>query len=71
MPLKKAKHTVEKESNDLPCLSVLVNKKAIKAHERLAVLMDQSSKDELQESSKDQRRGPVMKALEKMKSTDS
>ena len=47
--LKKAKHTVEKEAKDLPCLSVLMNKKAIKAHERLVVFMEVAAKEEQQE----------------------
>ena len=45
LPLKKTKHTVETESKDLPGLSVLVNRKAVKAHVRLFVHMDATPKE--------------------------
>ena len=39
LPLKKTKHTLEKEAKDLPGLSVLVNRKAVQAHVPLKVFM--------------------------------
>ena len=45
LPTKKTKHTVEKESKDLPGLSVLVNRKAVKAHERLVVFLEVTPKE--------------------------
>ena len=40
---------MENEAKDLPCLSVLVNRKAVKAHERLVVFMEVASKEVQQE----------------------
>ena len=50
LPLKKTKHTVETESKDLPGLSVLVNRKAVKAHVRLLVHMEVAQKEGQQEA---------------------
>ena len=50
LPLKKKQHTVEKEAKDLPCLSVLVNPRTSKAHQRLVVFMEVSPKDEQKEA---------------------
>ena len=46
MPLKKRKHSVEWESKDLPSVPVLINKKAIKAHQRLVVFLAPPKKEE-------------------------
>ena len=39
-----------KEAKDLPCLSVLVNPKPIKAHQRLVVFMEVSPKEQQKEA---------------------
>ena len=46
LPLKKKQHTVEKEAQNLPCLSVLVNLKPIKAHQRLVVFMEVAKEEQ-------------------------
>ena len=52
LPLKKRKHSVEWESRDLPTVPLLFNKKAIKAHQRLAVFQPPAKKEEKQEEKK-------------------
>ena len=46
MPLKKRKHSVDWASKDLPTVPVLINKKAVKAHERLVVFLAPPKKEE-------------------------
>ena len=47
MPLKKKKkHIVEWESKDLPSVPLLINKKAIKAHQRLSMHLAPAKKEE-------------------------
>ena len=46
MPLKKRKHSVEWEAKDLPSVPLLINKKPIKAHERLVVVLAPPKKEE-------------------------
>ncbi len=52
MPLKKRKHTVDRESKHLPTIPLLVNKKAIKAHQRLTVFAAEPKKAEKKEGEK-------------------
>ena len=49
-PWKKARHTSHWESKDLPSIPVLINKKIIKAHERLATFMEVLRRGESKES---------------------
>ena len=46
MPTKKRKLTTEWDSKDLPTIPILVNKKALKAHERLVVFVPEKKKTE-------------------------
>ena len=53
LPLKKQRHTVEWEAKDLPSVSLLLNKKSSKAHERRVLFAVPAQKEERQVSSKD------------------
>ena len=66
LPLKKAKHTVEKEAKDLPCLSVLVNLKAVKAHERLVVFQDVAPKEAQEQAHLGRKKSNVAKSSESL-----
>ena len=48
-PWKKARHTSHWESKDLPSIPVLIDKKIVKAHERLATFMEIIKKGESKE----------------------
>ena len=48
-PWKKARHTAQWESKDLPSIPVLINKKTVKAHERLATFYESYKKGESKE----------------------
>ena len=50
LSIEAASTTVDKEAKDLPCLSVLVNRKAVKAHVRLVVFIEMAQKEVQQEA---------------------
>ena len=49
MPLKKRKHVVDWDAKDLPSVPLLINKKPVKAHQRLVVFQAPTKKDEKHE----------------------